>query len=161
MAVCIISVVVVIAAVVAIVLLVNNNGGKSPEDVMKTYLEALQEGNTDKLVNIIDSKGAYAWVKCNGKAEKFEEAYNSISDSEVDAFDGMFKLGLKTTLTATKGAQVEITINKIEKPEELAKGLYKVKANIRVKGSAFGISQDKNRDISIVVYNGKYIGEAK
>lgn len=162
MAVCIISVVVVIAAVVAIVLLVNNNGGKSPEDVMKTYVEAMQEGNVDKLMEVVDVKGFYAWMKCGQKAEKFEETYNSISDEEAKKYESTAKSGLEAGFKILKAfGKFEMSINNIEKPEELAKELYKVKANLKVKASVFGVEQDNNQEKSIMVYKGRYIGEAK
>lgn len=158
MAVCIISAVVVIAAVVAIVLLVGNKGGQSPEDVVKTYVEAMQEGNADKLMNITDVKGACAWTKCGRNASKFEETYNSISDEDAKAYEKIFKTTIEATL---KLAKIEMSIKNIEKPEEIAKNLFKVKASVKTKFSVFGIEQEQDQDISLVVYNGRYIGEAK
>ena len=175
MAVCIISVVVVIAAVVAIVLLVNNNGGKSPEDVMKTYVEAMQEGNVDKLMGVMDLKGAYAWSKCGRNANKLEEVYKSVSDDDVKKYESTAKSGLESAMKLLKDnkplayyeellktfGSVQISIAEMEKPEELAKDLYKVKAKVNIKVSVFGVEQEQKQDMSIAVYNGRYIGEAK
>ncbi|MBO6232996.1 MAG: hypothetical protein J6N78_02915 [Clostridia bacterium] len=162
MAVCIISVVVVIAAVVAIVLLVNNNGGKSPEDVMKTYVEAMQEGNVDKLMGVMDLKGAYAWSKCGRNANKLEEVYKSVSDDDVKKYESTAKSGLESAMKLLKTfGSVQISIAEMEKPEELAKDLYKVKAKVNIKVSVFGVEQEQKQDMSIAVYNGRYIGEAK
>ena len=49
----------------------------------------------------------------------------------------------------------------MEKPEQLANNIYKVKANVKVKVAIFGINQEQNIDVSIAVYNGKFIGECK
>lgn len=162
MAVCIISAVVVIAAVVAIVLLVGNKGGQSPEDVVKTYVEAMQEGNADKLMNITDVKGACAWTKCGRNVSKFEETYNSISDEDAKSYEKTAKTGLETAMGLLKSfGGVQISLNNIEKPEEMAKNLFKVKATMKMKVSVFGVDQEQDQDISLVVYNGRYIGEAK
>lgn len=162
MTLCIICAVVVIAAVVAVVLLVNNNGGQSPEEVVKTYVAAMQEGNTDKIMDMTDIKGAYAWYECGGDAEKFEEEYNKISDSEINSYKDTFKSGIDSAMGMLKAfGGVEMSINSIEKPEELAKGLYKVNANVKMKVSVFGTNQEQDQDLSLAVYNGKYIGEAK
>lgn len=162
MAVCIVSVIVVIAAVVAIVLLVNNKGPQSPEKVMETYVEAMKEGNVDKLMNIMDIKGACAWAKCGRNPEKLEEAYNSISDEDAKKYETTARTGLETAMKLLSAfGNVEMSINKMETPKELGKNLYSVKANVNIKVSVFGVEQEQTQDMSVVVYNGKYIGEAK
>lgn len=162
MTVCIISAIVVIAAVVAIVLLVGNKGGQSPEDVVKTYVAAMQEGDADKIMNITDVKGACAWTKCGGDAEKFEETYNSISDADAKTFESTAKSGISTAMGLLKSfGGVEMSINNIEKPEELAKSLYKVKANVKTKASVFGLNQEQEQDIELIVYNGKFVARAR
>ncbi len=162
MKVCIISAVVVIAAIVLIVLILNNIGSKSPEDVMKTYVEAMQEGNVDKIMKITDTKGVLAWENCGENASEFEEEYKNISDEEAKEYEKKtkddFEIGMN--FFKTLGGKVEITINNIETPEELAKDLYKVKASIEINSSVFGVDQEQEKkDITLVVYKGKYIGE--
>ena len=162
MAVCIISAVVVIAAVVAIVLLVGNKGGQSPEDVVRTYVAAMQEGNTDKIMNITDVKGACAWAKCGQDASKFEDEYNKISDEDAKSYEKTARTGLDTAMGLLKTfGGVEMSINNIEKPEEMAKNLFKVKATVKMKVSVFGVDQEQDQEMSLVVYNGRFIGEAK
>ena len=162
MAVCIISAVVVIAAVVAIVLLVGNKGGQSPEDVVKTYVEAMQEGNSDKIMNVADIKGLYAWAKCGGDTSKFVEYYNKISDDEAKSYEKTAKTVFDTAMGFSKSfGGIQMSINNIEKPEELDKNLYKVRANVKVKASVFGVAQEQHQDITLVVYNGKLVGQAK
>lgn len=162
MTVCIISAIVVIAAVVAIVLLVGNKGGQSPEEVVKTYVAAMQEGDTDKIMNITDVKGVYAWSKCGGDASKFEETYKSISDEDAKSYESTAKSGISTAMGLLKSfGGVEMSINNIEKPEELAKNLYKVKANVKMKVSVFGVNQEQDQDMSLMVYNGRFVGEAR
>lgn len=56
---------------------------------------------------------------------------------------------------------VEMSINNIEKPEELAKNLYKVNANVKMKVSVFGVNQEQDQDMSLIVYNGRFVGEAR
>ena len=160
MTVCIISAIVVIAAVVAIVLLVGNKGGQSPEDVVKTYVAAMQEGDADKIMNITDVKGT--WSKCGGDASKFEETYNSISDEDAKSYESTAKSGISTAMGLLKSfGGVEMSINNIEKPEELAKNLYKVNANVKMKVSVFGVNQEQDQDMSLIVYNGRFVGEAR
>lgn len=162
MPVCIIAGVVVIAAVVVVVFLLMNNGGQSPEKVVETYVQAMQEGNVDKLMNITDLKGAYAWYKCGKKAEKFEETYNKISDNDIKSYEKTFKSGLNTAFGMLKSfGGVQISINNMGKPEEISKGLYKIKANIKMKVSVLGTEQEQDQDLSLAVYNGKFIGDAK
>ena len=157
--VCIISIVVVIAAVVGIVLLVNNNGGQSPEKVIETYVAAMQEGNVDKIMSMTDVKGACAWAKCGRDASKFEEEYNKISDEDAKSYESTTKSGLEAAIGMLKAfGGVEMSINSIEKPEELAKNLYKVKANVKMKVSVFGVNQEQEQDIMLAVYNGRFIG---
>jgi TPP-dependent indolepyruvate ferredoxin oxidoreductase alpha subunit len=132
------------------------------EQVVKTYVEAMQEGNADKLMNITDVKGACAWTKCGRNASKFEETYNSISDEDAKAYEKTAKTGLDTAMGLLKSlGGVQISLNNIEKPEEMAKNLFKVKATMKMKVSVFGVDQEQDQDISLVVYNGRYIGEAK
>ena len=159
-AVCAISVIVVIAAVVGIILLVNNKGGQSPEKVMETYVSAMQEGNVDKIMGITDIKGVYAWAKCNRDASKFEEEYKNTSDEEVKSYESTAKSGLEAAIGMLKTfGNIEMTINNMDKPEELAKNLYKIKANVNMKVTVFGVEQKQDQDIVLAVYNGKYIGE--
>ena len=162
MTVCIVSAVVVIAAVVALVLILGNKGGQSPEEVVKTYVAAMQEGNSDKIMKVTDVKGVCAWEKCGRNAAKFEETYNGISDDEAKKYESTAKSGIDAAMGLLKSfGGVEMSINNIEKPEELAKNLYKVKANVKMKVSVFGVDQEQDQDMSLVVYNGRYIGEAK
>ncbi|MBO4293785.1 MAG: hypothetical protein J5881_05315 [Clostridia bacterium] len=162
MTVCIISAVVVIAVVVALVFILGNNGGKSPEEVVKTYVAAMQEGNSDKIMSITDVKGVCAWEKCGRDASKFEETYKSISDDEAKKYESTAKSGLDTAMGLLKSfGGVEMSINNIEKPEELATNLFKVNANVKMKVSVFGIEQEQDQNMSLVVYNGRFIGEAK
>ena len=160
MAVCIVAVVAVAAVVVAIVLL-TGKGGKSPEDVMKTYVDAMKEGNVDKIMSITDVKGVYAWAKCGRDASKFEETYNGISNDEVKGYEETARSGLDAAIGMLKSfGDLEMSINNMDKPVELAKNLYKIKANVKMKVSVFGVNQEQDQDIVLAVYNGKYIGEA-
>ena len=160
MAVCIVAVVAIVAVVVAIVLL-TGKGGQSPEKVMETYIEAMKEGNVDKIMNITDLKGVYAWSKCGRDASKFEETYNSISDDDVKNYESTARSGLDAAIGMLKSfGSLEMSINNMDKPVELAKNLYKIKANVKMKVSVFGVNQEQDQDIILAVYNGKYIGEA-
>ncbi len=161
MTVCIIAVIIVIAAVVGIVLLTNNKGGQSPEKVVETYVQAMQDGNVDKIMEMTDIKGAYAWEQCGRDASKFQEEYNKISDSDAQTYKDTLKSGLDAAIGMLKAfGGVQMSINNMEKPEELAKDLYKIKANAKMKVSVFGVDQEQDQDLILVVYNGRYIGEA-
>ena len=159
MTVCIISAVVVIAAVVAIVIIVNRT--LTPEDVVKTYVAAMNEGKIDKIMNIADFKGACAWAKCKNDASKFEEEYKKCSDDDAKTYEQITKSTLETAMKIVKNiGKLEMSINNIETPEELAKDLYKVKASVKMKVSVFGVNQEQDQDIALIVYKGKYVCEA-
>ena len=107
-------------------------------------------------------KGACAWEKCSKDASKFEEEYKKISDDDAKSYESTIKSSLEKGMNLLKSfGGVELTVNKAEKPEEMAKNLYKIKANVKMKVSVFGVEQEQDQDISLVVYNGRYIGEAK
>lgn len=158
---CIIIAVALVAAIVAVVLVFTLNKGQSPEKIVETYVEAMNEGNVDKIMDMTDIKGAYAWYTCGRDASKFEEEYNKISDAEINSYKDTFKSGLESAIGMLKAfGGVEMKINSMEKPEEVAKGLYTIKANTKMKVSVFGMDQEQDQDLVLAVYNGKYIGEA-
>ena len=134
---------------------------KTPEKVMETYVQAMQEGNVDKVMEMTDLKGAYAWAMCGRDPQKFEEQYNKISDDEINSYRDQIKSGLDAAIGMLKSfGSLEMKINKMEPAQEIGKGLYKIKANVKMKVSVFGVEQEQDQDIVLAVYNGKYIGEA-
>lgn len=152
---CIIIAVIIVAAVVGAYFIFANQG-LSPEDVAKKYVEAMSEGSSDKLMEITDLKGAYAWEECDNKIDKFIEKYQNTSDSDVNSYKDEMKKSLDTAMAMLKAfGGVQISLKDVEKPENLGNGLYKVKANMQME--AFGQTQDQG--VTLLVYNGKYIGE--
>lgn len=134
------------------------NKADTPEKIAEKYVNAMSEGNADKLMDIMDIKGAYAWKQCNGNTDKFVEEYNKVNDSDVNSYKDEIKKSLDSAMGMLKAfGGVSIKLKNVETPEELTKGLYKVTANMEME--AFGQKQDQGT--SLIVYNGKYIGEAK
>lgn len=153
-ALCIIIAVVIVVAAVGVCFLFSNKG-LTPEEVATKYVEAMSEGSSDKIMELTDLKGAYAWEKCDNQADKFIEEYNKISDADVDSYKDEMKKSLDTAMAMLKAfGGVQISLKDVEKPEELGKGLYKVKTNMKME--AFGNEQDRAN--ILVVYNGKYVG---
>ena len=131
------------------------NGG-DPKAIFNTYVEAMKEGNADKMMNVTDVKGALAWNNCGRDANKFIDAYNSISNEEADSYKETAKSSLDSAMSIIKAfGGVEINLKNVEEPEELGNNLKKVKGNITMK--VLGMEQDQT--ITLVTYNGKYIGE--
>lgn len=157
---CIIGAVVVVAIVAAVVIFMMMNTG-NPEKTMEAYLKAMSSGDSEELLKITDLKGAAAWEKCNGKPEKFEEEYNKISDENAKKYEEQLKsvFSSATSLLKSLGTSYTMETESIEKPVELGKNLYRVNAKVKIKMSIFGINQEQEKDESIVVYNGKFIGE--
>ncbi|MBP3801231.1 MAG: hypothetical protein J6I85_04255 [Clostridia bacterium] len=160
---CIIGVVAVVAIVAVVVVVLMMMNSNSPEKVMETYVKAMSSGNSDELVKITDLKGAAAWGKCNHDPEKFLDEYNKISDDEAKGYEKEVKSALDaaTSLFTTLGSKFTMETSNIEKPEQLANNIYKVKAKVKIKVSIFGINHEQDVDLSIAVYNGKFIGECK
>ena len=71
-----ICLVVVAVAVTAVVLFMNKKNA-SPETVFNTYVDAMKEGNADKLMDVTDVKGVIAWASCGKNTNTFIEKYNS------------------------------------------------------------------------------------
>lgn len=154
-ALCIICLVVIVAAVVGVYFLMQNQA-MTPEKVAENYVAAMNEGSADKIIEITDLKGAYVWDNCGKDASKFIEEYNKTSDVDVNAYKDKLKNSLDSAMAMLKAfGGVKISLQNIETPEELATGLYKVQANMQME--AFGMQQDQS--ITLVTYNGKYIGE--
>lgn len=152
----IISLLVIAAAAVAITFFIMNNQS-GPEKVFNTYVEAMKEGNSDKIMDITDVKGAMAWSSCGRNPKTFIEKYNSITNEQADKYKNTTKTTLDSAMSLIKAfGGVEINVKNMEKPEDLGNGLFKVKGQITMK--VLGMEQDQT--ISLVVYNGKYIGES-
>lgn len=135
--------------------------GNNPEEVVKNYIEAMQEADTDKMVNMTDIKGAYAWKQCDGNVSEFDEEYKKISKNEEKKIEEKVRASIEYDNSFIKNfGGVEMSIENIEKPEKLAKNLYKVKVSVKMKISVLGKIQEQDQDMTLVVYNGKYIGEA-
>ena len=150
-------VVLVVALGVGLFFLLGNKAD-TPEKIAEKYVEAMSEGNSDKLMNIMDIKGAYAWKKCNGNTDKFVEEYNKVADVDVNSYKDEIKKSLDAAMGMLKAfGGVSIKMKNVETPQELSKGLYKVTANMEME--AFGQKQDQAT--TLIVYNGKYVGEAK
>lgn len=148
-------VVIALVAVAAIFIFMNNKSG-SPEDIFKTYVEAMKEGSSDKIMDMTDVKGALAWSSCGRKPEKFIDEYNSITNEKADEYKETAKNSLDSAMSIIKAfGGVEINLKNIETPVDLGNNLYKVKGNITMK--VLGMEQDQT--ITLVTYNGKYIGE--
>ncbi|MBR3002655.1 MAG: hypothetical protein IKF38_03710 [Clostridia bacterium] len=157
LALCVIILVILVAAGVGAYFLFANQGA-SPEEVATKYVEAMSEGNTDKLLEITDLKGAYAWEKCENDINKFKEEYKNAPEDEINSYKDKMKSSIDTAMGMLKTfGGVKITLKNVEKPESLGNGIYKVKANMQME--AFGQSQEQ--ELKLVVYNGKYIGETK
>ena len=148
--------VLVIALAVGAFFIFKNVSGGNPKDVFNAYVEAMKEGNSDKIMNVTDVKGALAWNNCGRDKDKFIDAYNSISNEEADSYKDTTKSSLDSAMSIIKAfGGVEINLKNIEEPESLGNNLYKVKGNVTMK--VLGMEQDQS--ISLVTYNGKYIGE--
>lgn len=151
---------VVVVAIAAIVVVILMNQKDSPEKVMESYVKAMGDANVDEMVKITDLKGAYAWEKCGKDPSKFAEEYKNAASVDMGAYEGEFKNSLESGLAMLKSfGGIQITINKIEQPEKLADNLFAVKANVKMKMSFLGKEQEQDQDMSIAVYNGKFIGE--
>lgn len=152
----IITCVIILAVAVAAVLIFMNNKGETPEKIFETYVEAMKEGSSDKIMDITDVKGALAWNNCGRDATKFIDAYNSVTNEEADKYKETAKSSLDSAMSIIKAfGGVEINLKNIESPVDLGNNLYKVKGNITMK--VLGMEQDQ--EITLVTYNGKYIGE--
>lgn len=157
--VCIIGVVAVLA-IVAVVVVLMMNQKDSPEKVIESYISAMQNGDVDAMMEIMDLKGAVAWESCGKDPEKFMEEYNKISDDDVKAYESEFRSTMESSMQMLQNfGGLELSINKIETPEKLANDLYAVTANVKMKVTVLGMEQNQEEDMSIAVYNGKYIGE--
>lgn len=151
---CIILVIIIAAVVAGAYFLLNK--GDSPEQVAEKYVNAMSEGSSDKILEITDLKGAYAWEKCGKDADKFLEQYKNSPDFDVNSYKDTLKKSLDQAMAMLKTfGDIKISLQGVEKPEEIAKGLYKVKAKIKME--AFG--QETEQTAILAVYNGKYIGE--
>lgn len=148
----IICVLVLIGAGVGIYLFIANKAG-NPEKLAQTYIEAMKESNSDKIMQITDAKAACAWEKCEGDAQKFKETYKNVSDDEVNQYKNKMKESLDAAMSMLKTfGGVQITYKSVEKPEEISNGLYKCKVNMEME--VFGQQQE----LIMVIYNGKFIG---
>ena len=151
LALCII-IAVIIVVVVGVTIYIFS--GSNPEEVAKKYVEAMSEGSTDKLMEITDLKGAYAWEKCDGDVDKFLEEYKNVSDEEVASQKEEMRKSLDTAMAMLKTfGGVQISLKNIENTENLGKGISKVKVNIQMEMQ--GNTQEQ--DVTIVVYQGKLI----
>lgn len=153
---CAVIAIVVIAAIVAGVyfLVVNKSG--NPEEVAKKYVEAMNEGSADKIIEITDAKAALAWKNCDGDIEKFEEELNKVNDEDANSYKDELKNSLDQAMAMLKAfGGVTLELNNVEKPVDMGKGIYKVTANVKM--AVFG--QEQEQDINLATYNGKYIGE--
>ena len=155
LAICIICVVVIAAVAVGIFFVVQNQGN-SPEKVAEIYVEAMNEGSSDKLMGITDVKGAFAWENCNRDVEKFAEEYGKVSDEDANSYKEDMKKSLDSAMAMLKAfGGVNISLKNVEKPEEIGKNLFKVKFTMGME--AFGTQQEQS--LALAVYNGKFIGE--
>lgn len=151
----VIAVVVIAAIVAGIYFLVVNNSGNA-EEVAKKYVEAMNEGSADKIIEITDEKAALAWKNCDGDVEKFEEELNKVNEEDANSYKDELKNSLDQAMAMLKAfGGVTLELNKVEKPEDMGKGIYKVTANVKM--SVFG--QEQDQDINLATYKGKYIGE--
>lgn len=151
----IVTLLVIVAAAAAIIFFVMNNQS-GPEKVFNTYVDAMREGSSDKIMDITDIKGAMAWAKCNKNPNTFIEKYNSITNEQADKYRDTTKSSLDAAMSLLKVfGGVEINVKNMEKPVDLGNNLYSVKGQITIK--VLGMEQDQT--ISVVTYNGKYIGD--
>lgn len=149
---------VALVAVIAVVLVFMMNNGNNPKKVMETYIQSMSNGDIDSLMKVVDVKGVLAWENCGKNPEKFLEEYNKISDTEVKDSEEKVKTALKSGSQILKSVgDLEMKVNKVEEPEKIGENIYRVKANVHIKVTAFGLSNEQDRDFKIVVYNGKFI----
>lgn len=148
-----------LVAVIAVVLVfMINNGANNPKKVMETYINSMSSGDIDSLMKVVDIKGVVAWENAGKKAEKFLEEYNKISDQDVKDNEEKVKNALKAGSEILKAVgDLEMKVNKVEEPEKIAENMYRVRANVHIKVTAFGLSNEQDRDFKIIVYNGKFI----
>ena len=155
LAICVICAVLIIAAVVGVFLFMSNQGD-SPEDVAKKYVQAMNDSDSNGIVAITDIKGAYAWEKSKFNKDKFLEVYNSTSDADVEKYKDTFKNSLDSAMALAKVVGgLNFTLKDVEKSEELAKGLYKVKVNMTMTT----LGKEQTQSTTLVIYKGKYIGQ--
>lgn len=157
--VCVIALVAVVA-IAAVVVFIIMNQKPSPEKVMESYINAMASGNVDDMMKITDLKGAYAWEQCGKDPAKFEEEYKKVAGLDTSSYEEQIKSTLESGIQMLQSfGGLKMTVNSMGTPEKLADNLYAVKANVKMKITVLGMDQEQDQDMSIAIYNGKFIGE--
>ena len=157
----IIIAVVVIAVIIAAVVGIINLVKPSPEKTVKEMLKAFGNKKASKVIDCYDFVGAATWTKCAGDYEDFVDEYKDNKEDmedDIEDYKDSAKEALEEGFDEVDKLKVEIKEIKNAKSVKKAKGLYTVKAKVKVE---YKEDDDTERDTStynFYVYNvkGKY-----
>ncbi|MBR3133140.1 MAG: hypothetical protein IKG42_03605 [Clostridia bacterium] len=140
--------------VVAIVALLVFGGG--PKKAVKGFVAGMNKADSKKILKYYDAKGAIAWEKCDGDAEKFKDEYKDVDDDDAERAEEYIEK------MADSLGDYDKYSAKVEKIKEVKKqkgcsGLYKVKAKVKTKYEYDGDEKESSDTVTFVVYKGKVI----
>ena len=152
---------ILVAVIVVIIILINFMGG-GPEKTVKAYIGAMNDANTEEFIKNMDLRGAMAWDKCDEDESKFKEEYDNIDveDEDIEEQFEEAEKGLERIVEAIDDNfdEYSMKVKEIKDTEKLAKGLYRVKAQIETKSKDVdGEEKENTATATFIVYNNKII----
>ena len=146
----------IVAAIVVVIVAASIIGGGQKRAVKK-YVKAFAKMDVKSVLKTYDVKGALAWAECNEKPKKFKDAYDDIDDDDVEEAEEDAEELFESL--DDEFDKLSIKVKKITsvKKEKNCKGMYKVKAKLKIKYETDEKDNDIEKTVEFVVYKNKVI----
>lgn len=136
-----------VVVILAIVLMFLSRGAKA---TVKDYVKAMQKGDSNKVINLMDMIGATAFESTKSDLSKFDETYTEMKkDKEMKEKFEEFKKEYKDQFKLDTDSKMKISVKNLkEEKVEGSKKLKKVTCTIKVKLDDY---EDEKDDIEFYV----------
>ncbi len=139
----IVTIIFVLVILLGVIVGIVNWVKKTPERVVKKFVKAANNGDEDKIIDLIDVKGRYAFEECDRDDDEFKDEYKTVTDEEVEEYleedlDGIEYNWLDDFTSFEDYDSIEI--KKIKKVKKLDGNIYKVRAKVEFEEDDYDFS---------------------